>query len=199
MASAITTIMNPAPIVYVSNVAIARVHAAAEPVRSRVRRRIGRNFQRRGEKRYQSNPRVHLRIPPEPRPERGELARSGRPRIHLQSALSTTTGWAQPSAVPSSRTSCSISETSNTTRSASRPFPVRRLLAPTAAGYSTLNNMAGLSQTNLSADGEIHSGCGDQRQGTISVLGRQIPVGSIAFTIPSTPTTTTRSWRSTTT
>jgi hypothetical protein len=62
--------------------------------------------------------------------------------------------------------------------------PGSPLLAPTSAGYSMLNNIAGLSQTNLSQMEKYIPAAGANDQGTISVLGRDIPIGNIAFTNP---------------
>jgi Carboxypeptidase regulatory-like domain len=62
--------------------------------------------------------------------------------------------------------------------------PGSPLYSPTAAGYATLNNMAGLSQTNLQQMEKYVPAAAASDAGTISVLGQQIPIGSIGFVTP---------------
>ncbi len=62
--------------------------------------------------------------------------------------------------------------------------PGAPLYAPTAAGYSTLNNLAGISQTNLQQMEKFIPAAAANDQGTIPVLGQNIPIGSISFVTP---------------
>jgi hypothetical protein len=62
--------------------------------------------------------------------------------------------------------------------------PGTPILGPTAAGYATLNNMAGLSQTNLQQFEKYIPAAPVNDSGTVSVLGRDIPVGSLTFVNP---------------
>ncbi len=62
--------------------------------------------------------------------------------------------------------------------------PGSPLLSPTAAGYSTLSNIAGISQVNLSQMQKYIPAAASSDGQTITVLGRDIPVGNIAFTNP---------------
>ncbi len=55
--------------------------------------------------------------------------------------------------------------------------------SPTAAGYQMLSNMAGINPTNLQQM-EKYVPAGTGNQGTITVLGQQIPVGSFTFNSP---------------
>ncbi len=55
---------------------------------------------------------------------------------------------------------------------------------PTAAGYSMLNNIAGLSQTNLQQMEKYLPAAPVNDQGSISVLGRDIPVGTFSAITP---------------
>src|SRR5271165_601179 len=63
--------------------------------------------------------------------------------------------------------------------------PGQPFLTPTATGYSMLNNIAGLSQTNLSQMEKYLPAAPVNDQGTISVLGRDIPIGSYSAVTPS--------------
>jgi Carboxypeptidase regulatory-like domain len=56
---------------------------------------------------------------------------------------------------------------------------------PTAAGYAMLNNIAGLSQTNLQQMEKYLPAAPVNDQGTISVLGRDIPIGTFSAVSPS--------------
>lgn len=56
--------------------------------------------------------------------------------------------------------------------------------APTSAGYSMLNNMAGISSTNLQQMEKYIPAAAANDAGTISVLGRDIPVGAFTFNSP---------------
>ncbi len=62
--------------------------------------------------------------------------------------------------------------------------PGSPLYAPTAAGYSMLNNLAGISQTNLQQFEKFIPAAPANDQGTITVLGQSIPVGSLSFVTP---------------
>jgi hypothetical protein len=62
--------------------------------------------------------------------------------------------------------------------------PGSPLLAPTAAGYSQLGSLPGISSTNLSQLQKYVPAAPTNDQGTITVLGQSIPVGSIAFNNP---------------
>ena len=62
--------------------------------------------------------------------------------------------------------------------------PGSPLLAPTAAGYSQLGALKGINSTNLSQFQKYIPAAATNDQGTISVLGQAIPVGSIAFNNP---------------
>ena len=62
--------------------------------------------------------------------------------------------------------------------------PGAPLYAPTAAGYSMLNNIAGLSSANLQTFQKYVPAAPTNDQGFINVLGNQIPIGSISFLSP---------------
>ncbi len=62
--------------------------------------------------------------------------------------------------------------------------PGSPLYAPTAAGYSMLNNIAGLSAANLQTFQKYVPAAAVNDQGFITVLGSQIPIGSISFLSP---------------
>ncbi len=62
--------------------------------------------------------------------------------------------------------------------------PGSPLYAPTAAGYSILNGIPGLSKNNLSTFEKYIPAAPQNDQGAITVSGQQIPVGSIAFVSP---------------
>lgn len=62
--------------------------------------------------------------------------------------------------------------------------PGAPLYSPTAAGYSMLNNMAGISQTNLQQLEKFIPASPTNNQGNITVLGQSIPVGSLSFVTP---------------
>lgn len=62
------------------------------------------------------------------------------------------------------------------------PGPVAR--APTAAGFQTLTNLAGISKTNLDVLRQ-HTPAAPQQAATVNVLGTQIPVGPLAIVAPS--------------
>jgi hypothetical protein len=66
----------------------------------------------------------------------------------------------------------------------SAAVPGSPLLAPTAAGYSLLNSLSGISKTNLAEFQKYIPAAATNDSGNISVLGRNIPVGSIAFNNP---------------
>lgn len=63
-------------------------------------------------------------------------------------------------------------------------IPGSPLYAPTAAGYSALANIKGISQNNLTQFKTYIPAAATNDQGTITVLNQKIPVGSIAFTNP---------------
>jgi len=63
-------------------------------------------------------------------------------------------------------------------------IPGSPLTAPTSAGYSALAGIKGLSSTNLKQFQTYIPAAATNDQGTISVGGQNIPVGSIAFTNP---------------
>lgn len=63
-------------------------------------------------------------------------------------------------------------------------LPGSPLLAPTSAGYSTLGSLAGVSATNLAQFKKYIPAAAANDQGSISVQGANIPVGSIAFNNP---------------
>ena len=56
--------------------------------------------------------------------------------------------------------------------------------APTAAGYAALASLSGLSQNNLSTMQKYVPAAASNDQGTVSVLGRNIPIGSLSFASP---------------
>jgi hypothetical protein len=58
------------------------------------------------------------------------------------------------------------------------------IVTPTAAGFTALNGIAGLSANNLLAFNQLVPVAPVNDQGTISVLGRNIPVGSVSFAAP---------------
>ncbi len=62
--------------------------------------------------------------------------------------------------------------------------PGAPLYAPTAAGYSMLNNIAGLSSANLQTFQKYVPAAPANDQAFINVLGNQIPIGSISFLSP---------------
>ena len=62
--------------------------------------------------------------------------------------------------------------------------PGSPLYAPTAAGYATLGGLAGISKNNLQDMQKYIPAAATNDQGTVSVLGKNIPVGSIAFNNP---------------
>jgi len=62
--------------------------------------------------------------------------------------------------------------------------PGSPLIAPTAAGYSALSSLQGISSTNLSVLQKYVPAAPANDQGDITVLGQQIPVGSISFPNP---------------
>ncbi len=62
--------------------------------------------------------------------------------------------------------------------------PGSPLYAPTAAGYTMLNSMAGLSATNLQQFQKYVPAAPVNDQGSVSVLGQNIPIGSISFVTP---------------
>jgi len=62
--------------------------------------------------------------------------------------------------------------------------PGTPLIAPTAAGYSTLGSLAGISSTNLSQLQKYVPAAPQNDQGFLTVQGAQIPVGSISFSNP---------------
>jgi len=58
------------------------------------------------------------------------------------------------------------------------------LVTPTAAGFATLGTISGLSATNLGVFNQFVPVAPFNDQGTISVLGRDVPVGNVAFAAP---------------
>jgi len=58
------------------------------------------------------------------------------------------------------------------------------LVTPTAAGFATLATIPGLSANNLAVFNQFVPSAPVNDQGTISVLGRPIPVGSVSFAAP---------------
>jgi hypothetical protein len=62
--------------------------------------------------------------------------------------------------------------------------PGSPLYAPTAAGYSTLGGLSGISKNNLQDMQKYIPAAATNDQGTVSVLGKNIPIGSIAFNNP---------------
>ncbi len=66
----------------------------------------------------------------------------------------------------------------------SAAVPGQPFITPTAAGYATLNNIAGLSQTNLSQMEKYLPAAAANDQGFITVAGQQIPVGSVSAVTP---------------
>jgi hypothetical protein len=63
--------------------------------------------------------------------------------------------------------------------------PGQPFITPTAAGYAQLNNIAGLSQTNLSQMEKYLPAAAANDQGFINVLGQQIPIGTVSAVTPS--------------
>jgi len=62
--------------------------------------------------------------------------------------------------------------------------PGAPLYGPTAAGYSMLGSLAGISANNLAQFKRFIPAAAANDQGTISVLGANIPIGSISFNNP---------------
>jgi hypothetical protein len=62
--------------------------------------------------------------------------------------------------------------------------PGSPLYAPTAAGYTQLGSLAGISKNNLQDMQKYIPAAATADQGTVSVLGKNIPIGSIAFNNP---------------
>jgi hypothetical protein len=58
------------------------------------------------------------------------------------------------------------------------------IVTPTAAGFATLGTIPGLSATNLAVLRQFTPVAGANNEGTISVLGRAIPVGDVSFPSP---------------
>jgi hypothetical protein len=58
------------------------------------------------------------------------------------------------------------------------------IVTPTAAGFATLGTISGLSGNNLAAFRQFVPVAPVNDQGTIDVLGRSIPVGSVSFAAP---------------
>jgi hypothetical protein len=58
------------------------------------------------------------------------------------------------------------------------------IVTPTAAGFATLASIPGLSATNLAVFRQFTPVAGVNNEGTISVLGRAIPVGDVSFASP---------------
>jgi hypothetical protein len=58
------------------------------------------------------------------------------------------------------------------------------IVTPTAAGFATLASIPGLSATNLNVFRQFTPVASVNNEGTISVLGRNIPVGDVAFAAP---------------
>ena len=62
--------------------------------------------------------------------------------------------------------------------------PGAPLYSPTAAGYATLGGLAGISKTNLQQLQKYIPASPKNDQGSISVLGKNIPIGSLVFDNP---------------
>jgi len=62
--------------------------------------------------------------------------------------------------------------------------PGSPLYAPTSAGYAALAGIKGISSTNLTVLKNYIPAAATNDQGTVSVLGQNIPIGSIAFNNP---------------
>lgn len=58
------------------------------------------------------------------------------------------------------------------------------IVSPTAAGFSILNSIPGLSATNRAVFNEFVPVAPTNNQGTIEVLGQSIPIGSVSFAAP---------------
>jgi len=58
------------------------------------------------------------------------------------------------------------------------------IVSPTAAGFAALQTIPGLSGTNVGVFSQFVPVAPVNDQGTISVLGRDIPVGNVAFSAP---------------
>ncbi|MBC7929299.1 MAG: TonB-dependent receptor, partial [Rubrivivax sp.] len=58
------------------------------------------------------------------------------------------------------------------------------IVTPTAAGFATLSTIPGLSATNLGVLRDFLPVAPSNNSGTISVLGRTIPIGTVAFSAP---------------
>jgi hypothetical protein len=58
------------------------------------------------------------------------------------------------------------------------------IVTPTAAGFATLATITGLSATNLAVFRQFTPVASANNEGTISVLGRPIPVGDVSFPSP---------------
>lgn len=58
------------------------------------------------------------------------------------------------------------------------------IVTPTAAGFAALSTIPGLSATNLAVFRQFTPVAGVNNEGTISVLGRAIPVGGVSFAAP---------------
>lgn len=58
------------------------------------------------------------------------------------------------------------------------------IVTPTSAGFATLATIPGLSATNLAVFRQFTPVASVNNEGTISVLGRNIPVGDVAFAAP---------------
>jgi len=63
-------------------------------------------------------------------------------------------------------------------------IPPGGIVTPTAAGFATLATIPGLSATNLGVFQQFVPVAGVANQDPISVLGRDIPVGSVSFPAP---------------
>jgi hypothetical protein len=62
--------------------------------------------------------------------------------------------------------------------------PGSPLYAPTSAGYSQLAGLSGISKTNLQEMQKYIPAAATNDQGSVSVLGQNIPIGSVAFNNP---------------
>src|SRR5262245_52183374 len=62
--------------------------------------------------------------------------------------------------------------------------PPGGIVTPTAAGFAALQTIPGLAANNLAVFNSFVPVAATNNQGTISVLGRQIPVGSVLFEAP---------------
>ena len=97
----------------------------------------------------------------------------------------TTTGWAPPSADPIIKNKLFYFGNFEYNPIGQSAVPGSPLYAPTAAGYSLLGSIAGISSTNLARSAKIRSRGARQRSGHHHRAGQAtIPIGSISFANP---------------